>query len=101
MAIEAKKDCRYQPEVVFPPGETLNERLEDIGMAPDDLATRTGLSTEHINQIILGAAAVTAEAALLLECATRTPAQVWSDLETAYREFLSCDEGETPKIEGV
>ena len=89
MTTETKSSYRYEPEVVFPPGETLAERLEELGMTQVELAARTGLSTKHINQIIQGAAAVTPETALLLEHATRTPARVWNNLEIAYREYLS------------
>lgn len=89
MTTKTQEPYRYEPEVVFPPGETLSERIEDIGMTQVDLAARTGLSTKHINQIIQGVAAVTPETALLLEHATRTPARVWNNLEVAYREHLS------------
>jgi addiction module HigA family antidote len=89
MTTETKASHRYEPEVVFPPGETLAERLEELGMTQVELAARTGLSAKHINQIVQGAAAVTPETALLLEHATRTPARVWNNLEIAYREYLT------------
>lgn len=89
MTTETNKSYRYEPGVVFPPGETLSERLEEMGMTQVELAARTGLSSKHINQMIQGAAAVTPETALLLEHATRTPARVWNNLEIAYREHRS------------
>ena len=74
---------------MFPPGETLRERLEEIGMTRVELANHTGLSIKHVNQIIQGALAVTPGTALRLEEATRTPARVWSNLQIAYDEYLS------------
>lgn len=85
----ASKRYRYEPEIVFPPGETLSERLEEIGMTHTELAARTGLSTRHVNQIIGGSAPITPETALRLEHATRTAARVWNNLEIAYRDYAS------------
>lgn len=89
MATETAETFRYEPDVVFPPGDTLVERLDDIGMTQVELAARTGLSAKHINQISRGAAPITPETALLLQRATGTSARVWNNLEVAYREHLS------------
>ena len=78
----------YDPDLVLPPGETLLEVLEDKGMTQAELATRTGLSTKHVNQIVKGRAPITAETSLRLERTTGVAARVWGNLETAYREHL-------------
>ncbi|MEV6985807.1 HigA family addiction module antitoxin [Sphaerisporangium sp. NPDC051017] len=75
----------YTPQSVSPPGETLKETLEELGISQADLARRTGLSTKHINQIVLGNAALSPETALLLERATGVPATTWNALEAAWR----------------
>lgn len=80
---------RYEPDFVLPPGNTLDEVLDSFGMTQAELAKRTGLSTKHINQIVNGAAPITPETALLLERATGVSARTWSNLEVAYRDFLS------------
>src|ERR1700745_3350110 len=85
----APTDNRYEPDLVLPPGDTLEEVLDDIDMTQAELAKRTGLSTKHINQIVNGAAPITPETALLLERATGVSARTWSNLEVAYREYLS------------
>lgn len=85
----ATTDNRYEPDLVLPPGDTLEEVLDNIDMTQAELAKRTGLSTKHINQIVNGAAAITSETALLLERATGVSARTWSNLEVAYREYLS------------
>jgi HTH-type transcriptional regulator / antitoxin HigA len=88
-AMAPTTDNRYEPDLVLPPGDTLDELLDDIGMTQAELAKRTGLSTKHINQIVNGAAAITPETALLLERATGVGARTWSNLEVAYREYVS------------
>lgn len=85
----AATDNRYEPDLVFPPGNTLEEVLDNIDMTQAELAKRTGLSTKHISQIVNGAAAITPETALLLERATGVSARTWSNLEVAYRDYLS------------
>lgn len=84
----------YTPDLVYPPGDTLAEVLEEAGMTQAELALRTGLSTKHVNQIVNGQAAITPDTALLLERATGVRARIWSNLEVAYREYLSQREEE-------
>ena len=89
MAEATTAEYRYDPDLVLPPGDTLMEVLQERGMTQAELATRTGLSTKHINQIVKGRAPITADTALLLERATGVAARVWSNLEVAYREHTS------------
>lgn len=76
---------RYTPERVLPPGLTLLEVLEERAMTQSDLATRTGLSAKHINQIAKGTASISPETTILFERATGVPAAVWASMETAYQ----------------
>lgn len=85
----ATNEPHYEPDLVLPPGDTLEEVLDSIDMTQAALAKRTGLSTKHINQIVNGAAAITPDTALLLERATGVSSRTWSNLEVAYREYLS------------
>mgnify|MGYP003116300888 CR=1 FL=1 len=89
MTAQSSSVFSYEPDLVLPPGDTLAEVLEEAGMTQAELATRTGLSTKHVNQIVNGGASITPETALLLERATGVRARVWSNLEVAYREHLS------------
>ncbi len=75
----------YTPERVLAPGETLQEVLDERSMTQTELALRTGLSTKHVNQIMRGLAAITAETAVLLERATGVSAGVWATMESAYQ----------------
>lgn len=76
---------RFLPDYALPPGETLVEVLAERGMTQAELARRTGISTKHINQIVLGTASLTAETALKLEFVTGVLAQVWTSLDSAYQ----------------
>jgi addiction module HigA family antidote len=79
----------YAPQDRTPPGDTLAETLEALGMTQSDLADRVGLSRKTINQIIQGIAPITAETAVRLETALGTPAAFWLNLDANYQEFLA------------
>ncbi|WP_275558404.1 ImmA/IrrE family metallo-endopeptidase [Streptomyces sp. 5-6(2022)] len=91
----------YAPQSVPPPGETLKETLEVLGIPQADLARRTGLSTKHINQVIQGTAALSPDTALLLERATGVPAGLWNAREAAWRTQLAREEEEKALAEQV
>lgn len=82
----------YQPEYSSPPGETLLETLENLGMSQAELALRTGRPRKTINEIIQGKAAITPETALQLERVLGIPASFWNRREQQYRELLARQE---------
>ena len=83
---KSKQLHAYEPDYSVPPGETLRETIESLGLTQAELATRAGLSTKHVNQIIKGAAAISPDVARRLENATGVPARIWNSLESNYRE---------------
>ncbi|MBI4774408.1 MAG: ImmA/IrrE family metallo-endopeptidase [Deltaproteobacteria bacterium] len=80
---------QYNPDSVSPPGETLLETIEALGMSQAELADRTGRSKKTINHIIKGKAPVTPVIALELESVLGVPASFWNNFECNYREFLA------------
>ncbi|KRA29817.1 MULTISPECIES: ImmA/IrrE family metallo-endopeptidase [unclassified Nocardioides] len=76
----------YVPASIPAPGYTLRETLEAIGMSQSKLASRTGLTLKHINQIIQGNAAISPGTAVALERATGVPASFWNNLESQYQD---------------
>ncbi len=76
----------YLPDHVSPPGETLLETLEALGMSQAKLALRMGRPRKTINEIIQGKAAISAETALQLEQTLGVPASYWLSHEQHYRE---------------
>ncbi len=79
----------YRPDFVSPPGETIQETLDALGMTQADLAERTGKSNKAINEIVQSKVAVTPETALQLERVLGVPAHFWLNLDVKYREWLA------------
>lgn len=80
---------QFIPDYVSPPGDTLLETLEAIGMSQAELAKRTGRPKKVINEIIKGKAAITPETAIQLERVLGIPASFWNNRERDYREALA------------
>lgn len=78
----------YNPDAVSPPGETLQDTLEAIGMSQAELARRSGRPVKTINEIIKGKAGLTPDTALQLERVLGIPARFWSRREELYRGYL-------------
>lgn len=79
----------FKTDYASPPGETLAETLEAIGLTQTELARRMGRPIKTINEIIQGKAALTADTALELERVLGVPASFWNGLESNYREHLA------------
>lgn len=80
---------QYDPDVVSPPGETLRETLDAVGLSQAELAERMGRPKKTINEIIKGKAALTPDTALQLERVLGVPAAFWNNRDHHYREFLA------------
>lgn len=85
---------QYNPVEVSPPGETLLETIEALGMSQAEFAERTGRPKKTINEIINGKAAITPETAIQFERVTGVPATFWNNRERLYREALARSEEE-------
>ncbi|MEE9393109.1 MAG: helix-turn-helix domain-containing protein [Planctomycetota bacterium] len=68
-----------------PPGDILEEALEDRGMSNAELSRRTGLSEKHISQLINAKVPLSMEVALQLEQVLGVPARFWAALDFNYR----------------
>lgn len=75
----------YEPAELVPPGLTLVDWLEQVGMTQADFAIRTSLTPKHINQVARGTASISAEVALAFERVTTIPARYWLQLEANYQ----------------
>lgn len=89
---------KFDPDYVSPPGATLKEVLESMGISQSDLAARMGMTDKTISQIINGIAPITVDTAYKLELVLGIPASFWNRLELAYRERLTHIE-ETSKLQ--
>lgn len=87
--MKALRKYRFDPDYAVPPGATLEETMEALGMTQRELANRTGLTVQTLNRIFKGEQPITYETANKLELVTGTPAALWNNLEAQYREQLS------------
>jgi plasmid maintenance system antidote protein VapI len=55
----------YFPQTIFPPGETLKEKLEEMNMGPKEFALRTGKPEKTIIAVLQGTSAITADMSVL------------------------------------
>lgn len=79
----------YHPAAVLPPGATLAETLETIGMTQAELARRASRPIKTINEIVQGKTEITADTAIQLERVLGVPAGFWQSLERNYRESIA------------
>jgi plasmid maintenance system antidote protein VapI/Zn-dependent peptidase ImmA (M78 family) len=84
-----KKLHSFRPDYAVPPGQTLLETINHIGMSQSELSIRTGRPTKTINEITKGKAAITPETSIQLEHVLGIPASFWNSLETNYRQALA------------
>lgn len=84
-----ENNSQFIPDYAVPPGETLLETIENMGMSQAELAERTGRPKKTINEIIKGKAAIIPETALQFERVLGIPASFWNNLERNYRETLA------------
>ena len=85
----SKQKNTFDPDYVVPPGATLLETIDSLGLTQKELAQRMGRPLKTINEIIKGIAAITAETALQLEKVTGIPASFWNNAEANYQERLA------------
>jgi len=79
----------YQPDHITPPGWTLWDKLEELGMSQAELARLIGRPEKTINEIIQGEAGITPQIALLFELALAIPRDFWLKRELRYRQTLN------------
>lgn len=78
---------QYEPDFVTPPGETLQDTLDALGMSQTELAQRIGKHKKTVNAIVKGKQEITPETALQLEKALGVPAGFWNNRQKRYDEY--------------
>jgi len=79
----------YASDLAVPPGEYLQEVINDLGMSQTELAERMGRPVQAVNEIIRGEKAITPETAIQLGDVTGVPSHLWNGLEAEYRLVLA------------
>lgn len=71
---------------VSPPGDTILDRLEELGWSQKELAERLDYTTKHVSLLVNGKAAITEDTALRLERVLGSTARFWLEREAQYQE---------------
>jgi HTH-type transcriptional regulator/antitoxin HigA len=82
-------DTYYLSDLAIPPGEYLEEVLDELNITQSDLAKRMGRPAQAISEIVKGSKAITPETAVQLEQVLGVPAQLWASLEAEFRLILA------------
>lgn len=80
---------QYHPQIAFHPGETLAEKLHELGMGPKEFAIRTGKPEKTVIAILSGKSSITPEMAVLFEHVLKIPAHFWLNMQRSYDEYLA------------
>lgn len=80
--------------VVYHPGETLDEKLQEMGMGVKEFATRVSKPEKTIIAVLTGKSSITPDMAVAFEMVTKIPAHMWLRLQKSYDEFIARQEAE-------
>lgn len=81
-------DLEIARQILSPPGDTLQETLDEIGMSQVELAERMGRPKEKINDMIKAREPLSTPTAFQLEKVLGLPASFWLNREKEYRKKL-------------
>ncbi|WP_343700144.1 HigA family addiction module antitoxin [Chitinophaga sp.] len=95
------KQNQYYPQSVPHPGETLVEKLEEMGMGPKEFALRTGKPEKTIIAILKGDSSITPDMAVQFENVTKIPANFWMNYQRGYDEYIAREKRQTVIQEAV
>lgn len=79
----------YNPISVSHPGQTLREKLTELGMGSKEFSVRTGKPEKTISEVLNGKSAITPDMAILFEDALGIPARFWLQRQYLYDETLA------------
>lgn len=80
---------QYFPQTVPHPGETLAEKLDEMGMSIKEFALRTSKPEKTIIAVEKGESSITPDMAVAFENVTKIPAYFWTNLQREYDESLA------------
>jgi HTH-type transcriptional regulator/antitoxin HigA len=76
-------------KLLTPPGDTIQETIDALGMSQSELAERLGKNLKNVNQIIKGKESISQNTAIRLERVLGIPASFWIERERAYRQEIA------------
>ena len=79
---------QYFPQPRTHPGETLEEKLEEMGIDTKEFALKTGKSEKTISSVLKGKSSTTTNMAVQFENVTKIPAQFWMNAQKDYDQYI-------------
>lgn len=83
------KQNQFFPQIAFHPGETLADKLKELGMGPKEFAIRSGKPEKTIIGVMKGESSITPEMAVQFEQVLQIPANFWLKKQRYFDEFLA------------
>lgn len=90
---------QYQPESITHPGETLKEKLQELGIGAKEFAIKTDKPEKTITQILKGESSITPDMAIQFEHVLQIPAKFWLRYQTAFDEYKARKKAQEKLIE--
>lgn len=87
--------------IVYHPGETLEEKLQEMGMGVKEFATRVSKPEKTIIAVLKGKSSITPDMAVAFEMVTKIPAHMWLRHQKSYDEFIARKKREKSFKEGL
>ena len=84
-----EKQNTYFPPIVFHPGETLDEKLGEMGMGPKEFSIRTAKPEKTITAVLKGESSITPDMAVQFEKVTKISAHFWMKRQRSYDEYIA------------
>jgi len=78
----------FNPDWISPPGDTIDDLLEELDWTQAQLAKRLGYTTKHVSQLVNGKAPITEDTALKLARVLGSTEEFWLEREAQYRAAL-------------
>lgn len=81
------KNLESKVAIVYHPGETLGEKLKEMGMSIKEFAVRTSKPEKTIIAVIKGTSSITSDMAVSFENVTMIPAHFWMNKQRMFDEY--------------
>jgi len=92
---------RSRLAVVYHPGETLEEKLQEMGMGVKEFATRVSKPEKTIIAVMKGKSSITPDMAVSFELVTKIPAHMWLNSQRSYDEYVARKKREASLKDGI
>jgi HTH-type transcriptional regulator/antitoxin HigA len=96
-----KTTYTYEAPIEFHPGEILEEKLEELGMAKNEFAIRTGKPEKTIIAVLKGDSSITPDMAVKFESVTNIPVHFWLKIQRNYDEYVAREKRKADIAEAV